>query len=360
MIPVSEPYLGKEELENVVQCVKTGWISSQGAFVRQFEDEFASYVGVRYGVATSSGTTALHLALVALGIKGGDEVIVPTLTFVATANVVAYTGATPVFIDSNPQYWCIEPERIEKAITPKTKVIIPVHLYGHPADMEAIMGIALKYGLHIIEDAAEAHGAKYKGRMIGSLSTISCFSFYANKIITTGEGGMCLTNNKSLAEKMRLLRDHGMNPTRRYWHNCIGFNYRMTNLQAAVGVAQLHKIDGIIKIRSEIAKRYNAKLDNLGITLPPKEDWAEPINWIYTILSSNKEGIIDALTKNGVDTRPMFYPIHILPPYQSDNKYPVAEGLSSKGFSLPSSPSLTNKDIDYICGVIGENSLSTS
>ena len=360
MIPICEPLFGLEELSNVIECIKSGWISSQGTFVKQFEQEFARYIGIKYGIATSSGTAALHLALVSLGIGKGDEVIVPTLTFIATANAVTYTGAKPIFVDSNPDYWCIEPERIEEAITKKTKAIIPVHLYGHPADMEAIIRLALKHRLHIIEDAAEAHGAKYRGKMVSSLGTIGCFSFYANKIITTGEGGMCLTNNEELANKMKVLRDHGMNPKKRYWHDLIGFNYRMTNLQAAIGLAQLHNIRRIITMRLKVTDHYKHLLEGLDITLPPQKEWAETANWIFTILSNNKDRIVKELNKAGIDTRPMFYPIHTIPPYARPEKYPVAESLSRRGFSLPSSPALSYTNIHYICEVIRENSLSTS
>ncbi|KKM16310.1 hypothetical protein LCGC14_1687160, partial [marine sediment metagenome] len=242
MIPVAEPILGEEELKNVIEAIKTGWISSKGKFITEFENGFARYCGVKFGVTTSNGTAALHLALKALGIKEGDEIIIPDLTFVATASTVKYCNAKPVLVDIHPNYWCIHPEKIEEMITSKTKAIIPVHLYGNSCDMDPIMHIAREHDLYVIEDAAEAHGGKYKGKMLGSFGDISCFSFYANKTITTGEGGMCLTNDKDLAEKMINLRDHGMNKEKRYWHDIIGYNYRMTNLQAAVGVAQLAKL----------------------------------------------------------------------------------------------------------------------
>ena len=363
MIPISEPYLGKEELENITKCITTNWISSQGPFVKQFEEEIADYTGVEYGITTSSGTTALHLAITALGIGKDDEVIVPDLTFIATANAVTYTGAKPVLVDVDASCWCIDPSKIEKAITPKTKAIMPVHLYGHPADMESIIKLALKYGLYIIEDAAEAQGAKYKNRMVGSFGTINCFSFFANKIITTGEGGICLTNNKELADRMRILRDHGMNPQKRYWHNYIGFNYRMTNLQAAIGVAQLGRIDELINARKRVADWYNSGLSGLPITLPPILEWADPVTWQYTILLSNrqvKEKIIECLKDKGVDTRPMFYPIHMMPPYRGKEQFPVAEDLSVRGISLPSSPNLKGSQLDYICNCIEESILEDS
>jgi len=323
-IPVAEPCIGDEELKNVIEAVKSGWISSKGKFIEEFEREFAKYCGVKYGVATANGTVALHLALKALGIGKGDEVIVPTLTFVATANTVTYCGANPIFVDSHPEYWCINPEKIEEKITPRTKAIIPVHLYGHPCNMDRIMEIARNYNLYVIEDAAEAHGAEYKGRKVGSFGDISCFSFYGNKMITTGEGGMCLTNNEELAERMRNLRDHAMSKNRKYWHETIGFNYRMTNLQAAVGVAQLKKLDEFVEKKRRIAKWYAEGLKDLAekglITLHPEMEWAKCVYWMYSILVEEKAGVnrdelMRKLKENGIETRPFFVPMHILPMY---------------------------------------------
>ncbi|MHA1833615.1 MAG: DegT/DnrJ/EryC1/StrS family aminotransferase [Candidatus Baldrarchaeia archaeon] len=356
-IPVAEPCLGKEELKNVVKAVKSGWISSKGEFIPKFEEEFAKYCDVKYGVATSNGTVALHLALTALGIKKGDEVIVPTLTFVATANAVTYCGAKPIFVDSHPDYWCMDPEKIEEKITSKTKAIIPVHLYGHPCDMDAIMDIAKDHNLYVIEDAAEAHGAEYKGKKVGSFGDISCFSFYGNKIITTGEGGMCLTNNEEIAKKMRILRDHGMNLNRKYWHNVIGFNYRMTNIQAAIGLAQLQKLDRFVKKKIEIARWYKQELKDLAdknlITLHPEMPWAKCVYWMYCILVEDKPNILkDELMKKGVETRLFFYPVHVLPPYKRNEKFLVAEKLAKKGINLPSSVKLRKKEVVFISRLI--------
>lgn len=353
MIPVAEPSLGEEELKNVVAAVESGWISSRGPFITEFEDKFAEYCGTRYGVSTSNGTTALHLALVALDIKKGDEVILPTLTFISTANAVTYTGAKPVFVDSHPRYWCMNPEKIREKITKKTKAIIAVHLYGHPCDMDPIQEIAEKYSLKVVEDAAEAHGAEYKGKKIGSLSDVSCFSFYGNKIITSGEGGMCLTDDEKLAEKMRTLRDHGMNPEKKYWHDVIGFNYRMTNLQAAVGVAQLKKLDKFITEKRRIAAEYNRLLENArGIKTPPEEPWAKNVYWMYSILSERRDEIMQKLKEAEIDSRPFFHPVHQQPPYKRRDKYPIAEDLSAHGLNLPSSVSLRNEDIAKIASVI--------
>ncbi len=358
MIPIAEPSLGKEERENLLKAFDSGWISSKGEFIEEFERSFSEYVGVKYGVATSNGTTALHLALAALGIGKGDEVIVPTLTFVATANAVTYTGAKPVFVDAHPSYWCIDPEKIEEKITKKTKAIIPVHLYGHPCDMDTIRDIAQDCNLHIVEDAAEAHGAEYKEKKVGGFSTVSCFSFFGNKIITTGEGGMCLTDNKKLYEKMKILRDHGMNPNKKYWYDVVGFNFRMTNLQAAVGVAQVKKLGEFIIKKRKLAQEYNKKLRKVpGITTPPEEHWAKNVYWMYSILIEkqfrlSRDDVMKLLTSKGVDSRPFFYPIHTLPMYHTRGKLPIAEGLSKKGMNLPSSINLRAEDIPKIVDVL--------
>ena len=361
MIPVAEPCLGEEELDNVIQAIKSGWISSQGKFILDFEQKFAQYCSVRHGIATSNGTVALHLALKALGIGEGNEVIVPALTFIATANAVTYCGAKPILVDSHPDYWCINPEKIEERITKNTKAIIPVHLYGHPCDMDAIMGIARRYKLYVIEDAAEAHGARYKKRRVGSFGDINCFSFYGNKIISTGEGGMCLTDNEALAEKMRILRDHGMNPRRKYWHDVIGFNYRMTNLQAAIGVAQIEKLDKLVGSKRQLAMWYEKAFQGLAkegaIRIPPQMPWAESVYWMYSILleddfSMNRDELTEGLRQNGIETRPLFNPLHYMPPYQNSERFPVAEELSRKGLSLPSSPKIDQKVASEIANYI--------
>jgi perosamine synthetase len=315
MIPVANPFLGAEELENIKEAVESGWISSKGRFITEFEEKFAAFCGVKYGVATSNGTTALHLALTGLGIGKGDEVIVPDLTFIATANAVTYTGATPVMVDSNSTYWGIDPELIEEKITPRTKAIIPVHLYGHPCDMDAIKKIAVGHNLFIIEDAAEAHGAEYKGKKVGTFGDIACFSFYGNKIITTGEGGICLTGDKEIAAKLRVLRDHGQRPDKRYWYDVVGFNYRMTNIQAAIGVAQVKKLDQFIDLKRQIGGWYAEGLDNLfneGLIIPaPEMPWAKTVYWLYSILLTNRFGtgrdeVISRLSDMGIETRPFF------------------------------------------------------
>jgi perosamine synthetase len=351
---VVEPEIGDEELKNVIEAVKSGWVSGHGKFVEEFEKSFSRYVGVKYGVATSSGTAALHLALAALGVGPSDEVIVPDLTFAATINAVLYTGAKPVIVDICPDYWGIDPEKVSKAITPRTKVIIAVHLYGHPCDMGAIREVAERHGIYIVEDAAEAHGAEYNGRKVGSFGDISCFSFYGNKIITTGEGGMCLTNDEELSERMKILRNHGMNPKKRYWHELVGFNYRMSNLLAALGVAQLRRIEHFIEKKREIAKLYAEGLSVTdGITLHPEMSWAKCVYWLYTILAKHhkmRNNLVKRLLKYGIETRIMFYPLHEMPPYQKYAKgsYPISSNVSKRGISLPSSIKLNKSDLAYI------------
>lgn len=356
-IPVAEPEIGREELKNVVEAVESGWVSSKGPFVEEFERSFSKYIGVRNAVATSSGTTALHLSLVALGIGEGNNVLVPSLSFIAVANAVTYTGAEPIFVDSQSEYWCIDPSKIEEKIDSQTKAVIVVHLYGHPCDMDEIMRIAEDHKLHVIEDCAEAHGAEYKGRKVGSFGITSCFSFFGNKIITTGEGGMCLTNNEELADKMRILSNYGMNPNKKYWHDIIGFNYRMTNLQAALGVAQLKKINRLITKKRQIATTYNKLLQDLSpVTPAPESPWAKSVYWLYSVLVTKalRDKVIEYLERKGIETRPFFYPLHTLPPYKRGLIFPVAEELSARGLNLPSGPQLSENQIEEVVESLSE------
>jgi len=358
--PVMEPSLTGNELAYVVECIKTNWISSQGSYVRRFERAFAEYLGIDYALTTSSGTTALHLALTALGIGPGDEVIVPDLTFAASASVVRHCGATPVLIDVHPDYWNLDPGLIEKAITPKTKAIMPVHLYGHPCDMGHILDVARKYRLYVVEDCAEALGAKYKSKYVGTFGDVGCFSFFSNKIITTGEGGMVVTQDKALNEKMMLYRDHGMRKNKRYWHEVAGFNYRMTNIQAAIGLAQMEQIESFLQKKFEIAENYASGLKTLpGISLPPEMDWARNVFWLYSVLIDesvtgiSRDKLMLELQKEGIETRPFFYPLHQQPPFkQKSGNFAVSKSLSARGVSLPSSPRITADEIVRITGVI--------
>lgn len=357
--PVAEPKFGDAELRYVSECVLTGWVSSAGKFVTRFEEQFSEFCETKFAVSSSSGTTALHLSLLALGIGPGDEVIVPSFTFISTANAVTFTGAKPVFVDSEPSTWNINPVEIKKAITPKTKAIIPVHVYGHPASIDPIFDIAREYNLPVVEDAAEAHGALYKGKKVGSFGDMGMFSFYGNKIITTGEGGMIVTDNKDLAEKMRVFRDHGMDPKRRYWHSVLGYNYRMTNIQAALGVAQMERIDQIVEQKRRNAALYAKGLQDIpGITLPPEAAWAKNVYWLYSILidedefgMSSKE-LRSQLKERGIETRPLFPPVHQQPIYNTGQSLSVCEMLSRCGLSLPSSVNLNGDEIERITGEI--------
>ncbi|MCX6044945.1 MAG: DegT/DnrJ/EryC1/StrS family aminotransferase [Chloroflexi bacterium] len=359
-IPIYEPSLGEREEALVVEAVRSGWISSQGKYINQFEQEFAEFCGVREGVAVCNGTIALHLALHALGIGAGDEVIVPTLTFVASANAVHYTGATPVFADVDPVTWNMDPASVERLITPRTRAIMPVHVYGHPAAMPELNALAQAHSLLIVEDSAEAHGAAIGTQRTGAFGQIAAFSFMANKIITTGEGGMLTTDDAALAARCRMLRDHAMPPERRYWHPEVGFNYRMTNLQAAVGVAQMARIDEFIERKRQIAQQYTTALTNLaGVTLPVELPGYTNVYWMYSVLIGQDYGLtrdelIPALRERGIDSRPFFHPLDTLPPYYSATPQPVALRLSQQGLNLPSAPSLTDEQVAYICDVLWE------
>jgi len=357
-IPVAAPTLIGNEKEYVDDCMKSGWISSAGKYVELFEKGFADFCGVRHAIACCNGTVALHLALEAFGVEPGDEVIVPTLTFVATPNAVTYCGATPIFVDSEPATWNLDPDEVEAKITPRTKGIIAVHLYGHPARMSKLKEIARRHGLFLLEDAAEAHGAVCENLRVGSIGNAAAFSFYANKIITTGEGGMVVTNDDDLAEKLRLLRGQGMDPNRRYWHQVIGYNYRMINLAAAIGLAQLEKIDVQLAARQKIAEAYSERLRHLpGVSRQSEQSWARHVFWMFSITLDpekwqNRDLVIERLDEQGIETRPLFYPAHTFPPYfrfSQGEKFPVAEKLSSNGISLPTWAGLTEEDIDYVC-----------
>jgi len=356
VIPVSHPVLAGNEKRYVTECLDTGWISSIGKFIGLFEHAFARYVETAHAIACNNGTTAIHLALAALGIKRGDEVIVPTLTYIATANAVRYCGATPVFADSDAATMNISPASIEAKITPRTKAIVVVHLYGHPADMDPIHEIARRHNLFVVEDAAESHGALYKGHKTGSLADCATFSFYGNKIITTGEGGMVTTNNDALAVRLRLLRGQGMDPTRRYWFPEVGYNYRMTNIAAAIGLAQLEQVDTFLEKRFELARCYHARLQPLAgfIDLPAEQPWARHAFWSYVIVLKDavalaRDRFMLLLADDGIETRPVFYPMHVMPPYyEPDGHYPVADRLASRGINLPMHGLLTGEDIAYI------------
>jgi len=322
---------------------------------------FADYMKCSEALTVSNGTVALHLALVALGVGVGDEVIVPDLTFAATINAVIYVGATPVIVDVTGETWTMDPEGVAEAITSRTKALIPVHLYGHPADMDALMTLADRHGLLVVEDCAEALGSEYKDHPVGTFGDAATFSFYGNKTITTGEGGMVLFRDGVVASTARMLRDHGMSPELRYWHKAVGFNYRLTNLQAAVGVAQLEQLEHIIARKRANAERYTERFrDNPFIHAPPESDWALNSFWLYTVLIEASAQLgVDRLGKelaeSGIETRRVFYPLHLMPPYEkytSSASFPQSDAISHSGISIPSSAGLTSEEADYVADSI--------
>ena len=356
-IPVAAPVLDGREKEYVLECLSTSWISSNGRFIIEFEKAFADFCGVEHAIATNNGTTALHLALVSLGLKPGDEVIVPTLTYIASANAVRYCGAIPVFVDNHVPNFNMDPDAIQAKITGRTKGILPVDLFGHPVDLDPILQIAKNNGLFVLEDAAEAVGARYKGRRLGGHGTCATFSFFGNKIITTGEGGMVTTNDGELAERLRLFRGQGMDPRRRYWFSVVGYNYRMTNIAAAIGLAQLERADFHLAKRKLIAEGYNRRLTRYSdrFLLPTAEAWADHAYWMYTIilresLVVDRDEVMRDLDEVGIETRPVFWPMHVLPPYRdtTGEAFPCAEFCSSRGISLPTHGLLTENDMDRV------------
>jgi perosamine synthetase len=361
VIPVSEPSLKGNELRYVTECVESNWISSAGPFVKRFEEQFAAAAGCEFGVSCCSGTTALHLALAALGVGPGDEVLLPTFTMVATASAVHYVGATAVLVDAEPETWNLDVAQIEAKITPRTKAIIVVHTYGHPADMDAVMAIARRHHLYVVEDAAEAHGAEYHGRPVGSLADVACFSFYANKIITTGEGGMVTSNNREIAAVARRLRDHAFSDERHFWHQYKGFSYRMTSLQAAVGVAQTERLRELVDQRRTNAALYRECLRGVrGLSLPQERPGIKNVFWMYGVMIENdfgcsRDDLRQLLAEDGIETRTFFVPIHLQPVHFThyDAKlYPVADSLCQKGMYLPSSSGLTEAEIRYVADAV--------
>jgi perosamine synthetase len=358
-LPVAAPALVGRELEYVTDCLESSWISSSGPYIERFEQAFAEFCGVEHAISCCNGTAALHLALMSLGVGPGDEVIVPTLTYVATANAVRYCGAEPVLVDSQRETWNLDPERLVELITPRTKGIVAVHLYGHPADLDHVLQVAKSHGLFVLEDAAEAHGARYKGHRVGSFGDCAMFSFYGNKIVTTGEGGIVVTGDAELAERVRLLRGQGQDPGRRYWFPVVGFNYRMTNVAAAIGLAQLERIDWHLDRRREIAGWYRDLLEGeAAIEFSPEAEWAESSYWMSCVLLASgidRDAVAAALAADGVETRPFFYPAHVLPPYEERARgrtFPVADDLAPRGLNLPSSAVLDRDDVEYVCAAL--------
>jgi len=365
MIPVNEPRLGARELEYVNECLQTGWISSEGRFIEAFEQNWAEYCGMKYGVAVCNGTVALQLAVACLELQPGDEVILPTFTIISCAQAIIYNGGIPVLVDCDPRTWCMDVGQVEAKITARTRAIMPVHIYGHPVDMEPLQEIARRHNLTIIEDAAEAHGAEYKGARCGSLGEISCFSFYANKIVTTGEGGMVLTNSEPTASRLRSLRNLCFQKERRFYHTALGFNFRMTNIQAALGVAQVEAVETTVKQKRWMGQEYTRRLDQFKeLQLPVEEPWAKNVYWMYGVVLDESTGMTAVdfakrLAAGGVATRPFFLGMHEQPVLQArglfvDEHYPVAERLARQGLYLPSGATLTQAQLEEVCRVVGE------
>lgn len=376
MIPVNEPQLNHRDLENVAECVRTGWISSAGRFIGEFEQRFAEYCGRKYGIGVCNGTAALQMAVACLELKPGDEVILPTFTIISCALAVVYNGGVPVLVDSDPDTWCMNVNQVEEKITSRTRAIMPVHIYGHPVDMDPLLDLAKKHRLTIIEDAAEAHGAEYLTgrntsrpiwRRCGGFGDMSCFSFYANKLITTGEGGIVLTDDAKTAEKLKSLRNLCFQPDRRFFHEELGFNYRMTNIQAALGLAQLERVDNIVSRKRRMGQEYNRRLKDLdALQLPTEASWAKSVYWMYGVVLSddagiNAEGFAKKLRERGVETRPFFLGMHEQPAFHKRNlfvgeRYPVTERLARRGLYLPSGLALTEGQMahvgDAVCEVL--------
>lgn len=372
MIPVNEPRLGEREREYVNECLETAWISSAGRFIEAFEQQWAAYCGVKHGIAVSNGTTALQVAVGALELEPGDEVIMPTFTIISCALAVVDNGGMPVLVDSDPRTWCMDVSQVEGKITDRTRAIMPVHIYGHPVDMDPLLDLAEKYGLAIIEDAAEVHGAQYLSgrespqpvwRRCGGMGDLSAFSFYANKLITTGEGGMVLTDDDEYAARARSLRNLAFRPERRFYHTKLGYNFRLTNIQAAIGLAQLERIDEIIARKRWMGAAYTERLRDIDVLqLPVEEPWAQQVYWMYGLVLDESTGMDAAefarrLKEEGVETRPFFLGMHEQPVFLQrgwfrGERYPVSERIARQGLYLPSGLALTEEQLEEVCDAV--------
>lgn len=355
--PVYKPQLNGNEKKYVMECLDSTWISSKGKFITEFENKFAEYLGVNYAASVSNGTVALHVALLALGIGPGDEVIVPTFTYISSVNSIAYTGASPVFVDSDPAHWQMSIEDVKRKITPKTKAIMAVHLYGLTCEISELKKIANDNNLFLIEDTAEALGSEYENKKAGTYGDIATFSFFGNKTLTTGEGGMVITNDINLHEKSVRIKGQGLAKNREYWHDITGYNYRMTNICAAIGLAQLERVEEIIKLKRKIAGWYREELKKLPVVFhdePDKRFFST--YWMISILAENettRDRLRKLLSENGIETRPAFNPVHLMPMYIKDNyHFPTAVDLAKRGMNLPSYPELNEEDVKFICKTI--------
>lgn len=359
-ISIANPVFNGNEKKYLNECIDTGWVSANGRFVNEFEEKFAEFCGCKYALSCSNGTVSLHLILLAMGIGPGDEVIMPTLTYIATANTVRYCGATPIFVDSEENTFNIDPTKIEEKITSRTKAIMPVHLYGLPVDIDAILEISKKHNIPIIEDAAEAHGAEFKGQRVGSFGVAASFSFFGNKVITSGEGGMVVTDDEELYQRMKLLKGQAVSPNKKYWHIDIGYNYRMTNMQAAVGLGQLENINWHIKERERIAKLYVKYLygTETYMKLQYTPENCKQTYWmnnviLQDIVTKERNQVMEEMEACNIEMRPVFYPMHIMPPYLDNSiSCPIAEKLGARGISLPSHALLTEEDVAYTCNCL--------
>jgi perosamine synthetase len=363
-IPLASADLTGNEEKYVVEAIRSSWISSTGGYVSRFEAEFAGMSGTQHALSICNGTAALHLALLGLDVRPGDEVLVPSFTYIATANAVRYVGAEPVFVDVDPETWCLDPARLEAAITRRTRGIIPVHAYGHPADMDAINAFAAVHGLWVVEDAAEAHLARYKGRPVGGLGKVATFSFYGNKILTSGEGGALTLDDPALATRLRLLRSQGADPQRRYFFPITGYNFRLTNVASAILCAQLERAHDIVARRRQIFARYQEQLRDIpGLSFQPVAPWAEAAPWIFCLLvdeaayGRSRDGLMAWLDEAGVETRPFFIPLHTLPPFREESRrrgevLPHSDRLAAAGLNLPTFNSITEEQISTVCDAI--------
>ena len=355
-IPIYQPDLGGKEKEYVIDCLDSTWISSKGKYISLFEEAFSKYVGIKHSASVCNGTVAIHLALLALGIGPGDEVIVPTLTYIASVNAISYVGAIPVFCDSLASTWQMDPVDVSRKITAKTKAVMAVHLYGHPCDMDALSLICKEKGIFLIEDCAESIGSKYKGRSVGTFGDIAAFSFFGNKTITTGEGGMVVTNDETLIERSRHFKGQGLAYHREYWHDVIGYNYRMTNICAAIGLAQLERADDFIRRKIEIAGKYKEAFTGGPVEFHDAHPDVFHTYWMCSILvkePEDRDRLRDYLRSSGIETRPLFYPIHTMPMYSAKyQRHIVAEDLGWRGINLPSYPGLHDDELETIIASI--------
>lgn len=356
-IPIYKPSITNLEKKYVNECLDSSWISSKGKYIDIFEKSFAQKINIDYSVSVCNGTVALHLALLALGIGPGDEVIVPTFTYIASVNAIVYCGATPVFVDSLEETWQINPEEIYKKITSKTKAIIVVHLYGQSCDMNYICKIAQESEVFLVEDCAEAFGTYYQGKHVGSFGDISTYSFFGNKTITAGEGGMVVTNNETLYLRSLHLKGQGLAEHRQYWHDVVGYNYRMTNITCAIAQAQLERSDELISKKRKIAEYYHSAFDGTHVKTHREQPNTIHSYWMNSVIfdcnQQQRDKFREYLLSKGIDTRPLFYPVHTMPMYSKKYEmHKVAEDISGRGFNIPSYPGLTDKQLEYICCTI--------